>query len=329
MSTGFEAAKTNVEPDRGDVANAAIAHSAVRDVLEQDDTLNAWGIDSVLIGSYKRHVSIRRIKDVDVFCRLPTIPTDVDGEGALGEVQRVLVAEYGADAVHRQARSLKVQIDDWGGLHVDAVPARPAGPYWEIPDHDDPSGGWQQTNPEEMTRLKTDMNKRMNDLYVPAVKLLRQTRRSLGISKRPGGLYVEMALYRACALGLVSGDDIRTFYVSALNGVAIVTTDKVKRGVEIPDPSMAGKSLVFRATDTQWELAEQKFRSGAADATKALNETRCGEAAIFHKLLGKNSDGKWVYPLPADCNLDGTTRSLIQVGEQSARGGNQRFARHA
>lgn len=86
------------------MANAAIAHSAVRDVLEQDDTLTAWGIDSVLIGSYKRHVSIRRIKDVDVFCRLPNIPSGIDGEGALREVQRVLVAEYGTDAVHRQAR---------------------------------------------------------------------------------------------------------------------------------------------------------------------------------------------------------------------------------
>lgn len=241
----------------------------MRDVLEQDDTLTAWGIDSVLIGSYKRHVSIRRIKDVDVFCRLPNIPSGIDGEGALREVQRVLVAEYGTDAVHRQARSLRVKIDDWGGLHVDAVPARPAGSYWEIPDHDNPSGGWQQANPEEMTRLKTEMNRRSNDLYVPAVKLLRQSRRALGISKRPGGLYVEMALYRACALGLVSGDDLRTFYVSALNGMSIVTTDKVKRGVEIPDPSMPGKPLVFRATDTQWEIAEQKFRGGAADAPRA------------------------------------------------------------
>lgn len=105
MPTGFDAATTKVEPDRSDVANAAIAHTAVRDVLEQDDTLTAWGIDSVLIGSYKRHVSIRRIKDVDVFCRLPDIPAGIDGEGALGEVQRVLVADYGADAVHRQARS--------------------------------------------------------------------------------------------------------------------------------------------------------------------------------------------------------------------------------
>lgn len=326
MSFGFDAATTNVEPEYGDVTNAASAHSEVRAVLEADDLLKDWGIDSVLIGSYKRHVSIRRIKDVDVFCRLPKIPVDATGDQALDDIRRVLVGEYGASAVTRQARSLKVEIDAWGGLHVDAVPARPAVSYWEIPDHEKPGTTWQKTNPEGMTRLKTEMNDRMRDLYVPAVKLLRQTRRAIGIPRHPGGLYVEMALYRACELGYVSGDDIRSFYVSALNGVATVTAHKVKLGIEIPDPTMIGMDLVFRASDNQWNVAEQKFRDAAADATRALNETRCREAAIFHRLLGKNSGDEWVYPLPDDCNPDGTTKSQIQVGERSARGGNQRFA---
>lgn len=325
--SGFSAATANVEPDKSDVANAAKAHLEVRKVLESDSLLTRWGIDSVLIGSYKRHVSIRRIKDVDVFCRLPDIPRSVKGSRALDLIERVLAAEYGAGAVERQARSLKVEIGTWGGLHVDAVPARTAGRYWEIPNHDDLSGNsWQETNPEEMTRLKSEMNDRMGDLYVPAVKLLRQTRRAIGVGRHPGGLFVEMALYRACVLGYVSGDDVRTVYVSALNGVATVTTHKVKYGVEIPDPTLSGAPLVFRATDHEWQLAEEKFRSAAAEATRAVNEDRCGEAAIFHRLLGKNSDGTWVYPLPEDCSADGTTVTDIQVGERTARGGNQRFA---
>jgi Second Messenger Oligonucleotide or Dinucleotide Synthetase domain len=326
VSAGFDVATTKVEPDVGDVTKAASAHREVRSVLEADDLLKDWGIDSVLIGSYRRQVSIRRIKDVDVFCRLPNIPGDVTGEEALTEIKRVLVAEYGAQAVKPQARSLKVEIDAWDGLHVDAVPARPAGPYWEIPDHDKPGCSWQKTNPEEMTRLKTEMNERMGVLYVPGVKLLRQTRRAIGVPRHPGGLYIEMALYRACDLGYVSGDDLRTFYVSALNGVATVTTSKVTYGFEIPDPSMLNKNLAFRATDDQWEAAEQKLRDAAAEATRALNETRCMEAAIFHRLLGTNSDDNWVYPLPDDCNVNGTTKSQIQVGDRSARGGNQRFA---
>jgi len=253
----------------------------------------------------------------------------VTGQQALEEIERVLVNKYGADAVKPQARSLKVEIDAWDGLHVDAVPAKPAGSYWQIPDHDQPGSSWQDTNPEEMTRLKTEMNERRGGLYVPAVKLLRQTRRAIGVPKHPGGLYVEMALYRACDVGYVSGDDMRTFYVSALNGVATVTTSKITYGFEIPDPSMPSmpsKSLVFRATADQWEAAEQKLRDAAAEATRALNETRCMEAAIFHKLLRTNSDDHWVYPMPDDCNVDGTTRSLIQVGDRSVRGGNQRFA---
>lgn len=326
MSSGFDVATTNVEPEVGDVTNAASAHREVRSVLEANDLLMEWGIDPVLIGSYRRQVSIRRIKDVDVFCRLPNIPGDVTGEKALAEIKRVLVAEYGSQAVSSQARSLNVEIDAWGGLHVDAVPARPAGSYWEIPDHDKPGSTWQETNPEEMTRLKTEMNERMGGLYVPGVKLLRQTRRAIGVPRHPGGLYVEMALYRACDLGYVSGDDIRTFYVSALNGLAMVTTNKVKFSIEIPDPSMLNKDLVFRATVDQWDVAEEKFRDAASEATRALNETRCMEAAIFHGLLGKNSDDDWVFPLPDDCNLNGTTKSQIQVGDRSARGGNQRFA---
>lgn len=326
MATGFDAAKSNVEPTGEDVANAVSAHSEVRAVLEADATLKGWAIDSVLIGSYTRDVSIRRIKDVDVFCRLSEMPRHVTGDEVLARVERVLVAEYGAGTVKTQARSLKVEIPAWGGLHVDAVPARPAGKYWEIPDHDKPGTKWQETNPEEMTRLKSDMNARMGELYVPAVKLLRQTRRALGVGSHPGGLYVEMALYRACVLNLVSGDDIRTFYASALNGVSTVTTNLVRYGIEIPDPTLDGKNLEFRATSDQWAAADQKFLSAAADATRALNETRCGAAVIFHKLLGKNSDGQVVYPLPDDCNLDGTTKSLIQPGHRSALGDDQRYA---
>lgn len=326
MNTGFDAATTNVEPTSTDVENAARAHKEVRQVLEGDTLLTQWGIDSVLIGSYKRHVSIRRIKDVDVFCRLPKIPSHITGSAALAEIKRVLTRRYGSTAVEAQARSLKVEVAEWGGLHVDAVPARPAGARWEIPDHENPGTTWQPTNPEEMTKLKIEMNARMNELYVPAVKLIRQTRRAIGIGKHPGGLYVEMALYHACNLGLVSGDDTRAFYVAALKGVSTVTNLKVAGQMEIPDPTMPGEVLKFRATAAEWSAAAQKLAAAAADAGTALNETRCGEAAIFHRLLGKNTDGVWVYPLPDDCNLDGTTKSRVTAGARTIGTENQRFA---
>lgn len=39
--------------------------------------LAGYGIDTVLIGSYPRHVSIRRMQDVEVFSKLPDLPKDV------------------------------------------------------------------------------------------------------------------------------------------------------------------------------------------------------------------------------------------------------------
>ena len=66
----FEKAKTNVEPSSEDKANAAAAHADVRTHLEADDSLKSYGIDTILIGSYKRQVSIRRVKDVDALCKL-------------------------------------------------------------------------------------------------------------------------------------------------------------------------------------------------------------------------------------------------------------------
>jgi tRNA nucleotidyltransferase (CCA-adding enzyme) len=66
----FAEARTQIEPTETDKDNAQAAHLQVRACLEADATLRAYGIDTVLIGSYKRQVTIRRVKDVDAprFC---------------------------------------------------------------------------------------------------------------------------------------------------------------------------------------------------------------------------------------------------------------------
>ncbi|GAB3561376.1 nucleotidyltransferase domain-containing protein [Spelaeicoccus albus] len=325
MTTGFDAAQGAVEPQRVDKEAASRAHLEVREVLERDSLLSDWGINSILIGSYKRQVSIRRIKDVDVFCRLESVPHDVSGSTALNEFFRVLSDEYGEDNITRQARSLSVENPTWNGLHVDAVPARPAGRFWEIPNHEDPDSGWQETNPDKLTQLSSEMNTALGELYVPGVKLIRQTRRTL-IDDHPGGLFVELALYTACTGGQVFGDTMRDFYVSALNGVAQVVDAKVRHGQEIPDPTRPGELLKFRATDDEWLTAADAFKAAAAQADRARNAPRCAAEATFHRLLGKNSDGEVVYPLPVDCNVDGSTKSRLVAGDRTVPGGNQKFA---
>ncbi len=81
---------SKIEPDADDKANAPKAHQSVRDTLETDPTLKSYGINTVLIGSYKRNVSIKRIKDVDVFSRLPDMPANVTAEEILDHFFKVL-----------------------------------------------------------------------------------------------------------------------------------------------------------------------------------------------------------------------------------------------
>lgn len=69
LATQFKDALGNIEPGE-DAKNAAEAHKQVSAVLEADERLKALGISCILIGSYSRDVSIRRVTDVDVFARL-------------------------------------------------------------------------------------------------------------------------------------------------------------------------------------------------------------------------------------------------------------------
>ncbi len=61
LTTEFDIALSRIEPSDDDKENAPDAHEQVRAVLQDDSTLARYVIEPVLIGSYKRHVSIRRV----------------------------------------------------------------------------------------------------------------------------------------------------------------------------------------------------------------------------------------------------------------------------
>ncbi|MFE4689582.1 hypothetical protein ACFRH6_05955 [Streptomyces sp. NPDC056749] len=104
----------------------------------------------------------------------------------------------------RQDRSLQVAFPEYD-LYVGAVPARPYGDgTWEIPQKGD-ANEWVRTNPDGLTELSSMMNANHDQCYVPTVKLLRQTRRALLGTRKPGGFFIEMAAYQAFASGAVSG----------------------------------------------------------------------------------------------------------------------------
>lgn len=332
LSSQFSEALKAIEPSADDKTNAPEAHKAVRAAVTGAEELGEWGPNPVLIGSYKRGVSIRRVTDVDVLCRLDDIGDDVAGGTVLGRFFAVVDAAFGVDdegnpRVKRQARSITIDFPEYDGLHVDAVPARKRSDgYWEIPTR---NGGWQTTNPEKQTELKTVMNVNFTGDYVPLVKLVRQTRRTI-LEKRPGGLFAELALYDACVADKVSKANLALGYVTALEAIAEYLDDKVGWGRELSDHTMPGRSLSFRATDNQWETARNKFRAAATKAREAYEEQDSGKAAVkFRELLGTNGDGEVVFLMPDGYKEDGTkdvsSTSLITPGSSKVPAGDRRF----
>lgn len=313
----FKDALSSIEPG-ADRANAPAAHQLVREALMADAKLVEYGIDPVLIGSYRRNVSIKRVKDVDVFVRLPDVPSDVTSENVLDRFFKVLHGEFGTDAdghrrVKRQARSLKVSFPEYD-LDVDAVPARPHwdGETWEIPQKGD-LNKWVRTNPEALTSLSSEMNATHDGYYVPTVKLLRQARRALlGLGKKPGGFFIEVATYQAFANGSVSGTDNAEYFVSALEEVSKILDGFVSYGIQVVDPTMTGGTIHIRATDDELQAARTRFADAATAARIALLEEDEGTAAIaFRKLLGKNGDNEIVFPMPPGFNEDGSKRANV------------------
>lgn len=328
----FKDALSSIEPG-DDKANAPEAHRLVRDALEADTKLTEYGVDPVLIGSYKRSVSIKRVKDVDVFVRLPDLPSDVTSKDILDRFFTVLHAEFGSDddghrRTKRQDRSLQVSFPEYD-LYVDAVPARPYwdGETWEIPQKGD-EDEWVRTNPEKLTSLSSEMNSEHHGYYVPTVKLLRQTRRSiLGAGKKPGGFFIEVATYQAFASGLVSGDDHAEYYASALKEVSKIVDGYVTFGIGVNDPTLPGRTISIRATDDELDAAKARFADAAETARGALTEEDEGKAALaFQKLLGKNGDDETVFPMPPGFNEDGSKRaSAISAGARTVPAGARTF----
>ncbi|QSR28820.1 hypothetical protein CFH99_24665 [Nocardioides aromaticivorans] len=328
LASSFETALSNINPSSEDWDNAPEAHQAIADLLGADDTLKQWGINPILIGSYGRQVSIRRVYDVDMFCRLDDYPGNVSADEVLDRVYQVLVDEYDEESVTREDRSVTVLIPDADGLYVDVVPARKSGTVWEIPTEDDE---WISTNPVKMTELKTKKNEDFDEKYVPCVKLLRQARRHLLGKTKPGGFAVEMALYTACEEGLVTKtNSLAELFASALEGVANVFRRMVDDDFAMPDPSMAGEVLTFD-DEADFALLADKFEAAAADARKAfdMDEDKAGKAArLIQGILGSNDDFTNVFPMPSGYDKDGNKRSSSNTrtsGDRNPTPGSLRF----
>lgn len=335
LTAQFDLALSNIEPTSADKSNAPLAHDQVSEALGADSDIRSWGFDPILIGSYKRHVSIRRIKDVDVFGRLTTLDDDVLPASVLGRFETVLRNAFptvdGQVRVHRQARSLQVSFPEYDGLYVDAVPARPwTSPSgvaaWQVPMREemDSAQGWQATNPGRLGELTTELNDadHSGGYYVPTIKLLRQTRRSLLGNRKPGGLTVEIAALHAftagLVTGLVSGPTHADFYASALRQTGNVLHNAFVLGGGLDDPTLPGEKITVRGSDEDKSALATAFLDAATDAEQALcSDDKCAAAKTFRDLLGKAvddvGDNDFVFPMPATCNIDGTAKRFAAI----------------
>jgi hypothetical protein len=328
LPTCFRQALHNVQPAE-DEKNAADAHEQVSDALNADPELRELGVDPVLIGSYAREVSIKRVKDVDVFGRLANADATLGPGGILDQFARVLVAEFGEDRVERQHRSIKTDFPDFD-LCVDAVPARPYEDHWEIPTRPKERARWVETNPTRLNELTTQANKDFtlngSGIYVPTVKLVRQTRRTW-LGDQPGGFYFEIMTYWAFENEQPSKTSVAGYLTFALETIAAMLPGVATDGLD--DPTLADKKISTKATGADFETAVVRIAEAAQLARAALDEPdECKAAVMWRELLGKTTEGDQVFPLPEYCNADGSRRSYagVTVGATRVPAGSDRYA---
>lgn len=298
----------------GKRARAIKAHEEVRDVLARDETLQSWGVQTILIGSYGRETAIYPGKDVDVFVKLPDGPDDP--EAVFQAVKKPLVAEYG-ERVEEHRRSLMITFGD--DFSVDAVPAIPTAQHWQIPEADE-SGArtrWEETDPENLTEL----THRRNDApvvdgagaYVPTAKLIRQIRRHHLGKAKPGGFYFELETYAAFEAG-VTGASRAEILASTLDRIAA----HLETGEAVNNPAL---DRPYEPTPDPADIsaAAGTFRDLATKASEALAAERCPAAVLWREILGKNEQG-WVFALPDDCDEQGkSTARITPITDKGSR----------
>lgn len=343
LGNEFAQAVRNVTISGDKEKRAIAAHTEVRELLEADEELCDWGIDTILIGSYARQTARYPGKDVDVFLRFKNLTVRHSPEKVYNAVERVLVARYGlkhdgsGGRVTRQSRSLKIDFPDPDdqfdvSFSIDAVPAVPWGEHWGIPNRDrdlwsNDEKRWIKTNPVKFA----DDTKALSiatwsptvgevNAYRPVVRLLRQVRHVHFGKERPGGLFTEVAAYYVWSDRLVSGSTWAELLTSTMEQVAKRFDDCADNG--LPDPVL-GTPMKPALDSWQWTTAAQGLNRLAEQAHEALDSERCRAAKMWREILGTNERGP-VLPLPEGCDAHGfpvgAVTAVSAVGSNDPRG---------
>lgn len=325
----FTRAVTNSDVNGKKKGRAIVAHTEIQALLSWDAQLQDWGVNTRLIGSYSRHTARYPGKDVDVFARLENLDTSAMPRTVYDRVEGILVERYGlkdeGGRATPQDRSVKVDFpdpDDEDPLNcfaVDAVPAVRDGARWAIPSKDQcrweqSAGRWVTTDPLRFGDLTTALNTSSaspvvgdQNAYVPIVRLMRQVRHVHLGDLRPGGLYVEFAVYDAWDAGLGAGDEWDPLLAQTLRAVG--NRFGIASSVPLLDPGM-GTAVEPPLAAEVWTHARDVFIRLADLADAAVAGERCFAAAKWREILGENERGQ-VFPLPDGCDAGGFPVSSV------------------
>ncbi|MGW4830803.1 SMODS domain-containing nucleotidyltransferase [Amycolatopsis japonica] len=336
LATQFKAALSRIEP-KVDAENAAEAHKLVTAALKADDKLKKLGISTFIIGSYGRDVSIKRVKDVDVFMRLEKATDSLRPSEILDHVTDVLEDAFPGQ-VTRQHRSVMIEFPDFD-LSVDVVIARPCvdhpTEHWQIPEkiEEDGRASWIETNPIKMSELTNKANDDFllstEGVYVPLVKLIRQIRRTW-VDEQPGGYYFEVLAYHAFQDLEPDKNTVAEYLCVILREIADRLPDYATDGPD--DPTLDERTITTKATQEQIEAAAERIAEAAQLAEDALeDEDICASALKWQELLGKTQqteEPEFVFALPEACNADGTEkpRGALVKGAPAVPAGRDRYA---
>ena len=338
----FSQALTNIEVNGKKQQRAIEAHTEIQEMLARDVLLRSWGINTRLIGSYSRQTAIYPGKDVDVFARLENLATSASPQDVYNGVWAALLAQYGhvdnGGRATPQARSIKIDFPDPtdrnASIAVDAVPAVPQGSQWAIPTKDrglwaPGQTRWVTTDPERFGEFSSQLNTASwspavggQGAYKPVVKLMRQAREVHLRDQKPGGLYVEFAVYHVWAKRRVSGNEWGPLFAKTLREVARRFASAAYE--PLLDPGL-GTPVDPPLDAAQWEHARTTFQGLAVLAAEALNADRCNAALKWRRILGTNDRGQ-VFPLPPGCSATGAAAAGAGAGLAGLGAGRQKEA---